>query len=602
MAALSSLRSRFLALNIALFGVLALLVAAWVLFRNAEIDMQRAQLSRYQSYLLADELRQSSDDLTRLARTYVVTGDAKYEAQYWDVLAIRNGEKPRPEGYHRIYWDFVAGGTAKPRPDDRPVALQELMRQAGFTEAEFAKLRQAQANSDGLVKIETVAMNAVKGQFDDGKGGFTLKKEPDLEMARRLMHSAEYHKFKAEIMAPVDEFYVLLDRRTTEAVAEAEARTVFYGRAVAVVLTLLGIFAVATTAILLRGVLRPIDALKAAMLALAENRHDVTVPATGRRDEIGAMAKAVEVFKENIHHIAELREEQAASGARAEAERRAALARIAESFEASVRGVVRSVAEAASHMRANAESLSRSADQAAHQTGIVASAAQQANGNVRSVADSSTELSGSIRAMADRVGAATSAAQHAVRAAEGTSASVRGLSQAAQQIGEVVKLISDIASQTNLLALNATIEAARAGEAGKGFAVVASEVKSLATQTAKATEDIQSQVAAIQAETQRAVQAISGIAGTIDDVSRITGEIASTVEQQDGATREIGRNVQEAASGTSQVSSTIVDVARMARETGGSAEQVLSTASNLSDLADRLSREVDGFIVRIRAG
>lgn len=187
-------------------------VTEWMLTNQKEITA--AQERRYRSWLLADEMRQSSDDLTRLARTYVVTGDKRYEDQYWAVLDIRNGKAPRPQHYERIYWDFMAADGVKPRPDGKAVSLQQLMEEEGFTAGEFAKLREAQANSDGLVRTETIAMNAVKGLFDDGQGHYTKKGNPDLELARQLMHSREYHLEKAKIMKPIEEFFVLLDQRT----------------------------------------------------------------------------------------------------------------------------------------------------------------------------------------------------------------------------------------------------------------------------------------------------------------------------------------------------------------------------------------------------
>jgi len=197
------------------FGLMSLstlmLVMLNVKLDSAEGELKRKQEIRYRSFLLADELRQSSDDLTRLARTYVVTGDAAYEQQYNDILDIRNGKKPRPQEYYRIYWDFVAADGKKPRADGPTIALQELMKQAGFTDAEFAKLREAQANSDALVKTEVIAMNAVKGLFDDGKGNFTVHAAPNHAMARELMPNTAYHQYNAQIMKPVDELFVLLD-------------------------------------------------------------------------------------------------------------------------------------------------------------------------------------------------------------------------------------------------------------------------------------------------------------------------------------------------------------------------------------------------------
>ncbi len=183
----------------------------------------QANEARYASYLLAQELRQSSDDLTRLARTYVVSADPKWESQYLEVLDIRSGTKPRPNAYEKIYWDFRAADIDPARGSGVPVALTELMRQAGFSATEFAKLREAAANSNDLVKTETIAMNMVKGQFDDGKGGFTRKGEPDLASARTLMHDQNYHLYKARIMKPLDEFLSLLDQRTARDIAVAEA-------------------------------------------------------------------------------------------------------------------------------------------------------------------------------------------------------------------------------------------------------------------------------------------------------------------------------------------------------------------------------------------
>ncbi|MEK8021861.1 MAG: ATP-binding protein, partial [Candidatus Parabeggiatoa sp.] len=199
--------------SIIALGILCLGMLSILMNQNEEALAEK-QEQRYQSYLLADQLRQSSDDLTRMARTYVISGNAQYEKQYWDILAIRNGEKPRPQHYDRIYWDLVLKETDKPRPDGEAIPLQKLMKKLGFSEQEFAKLREAQANSDGLVLTETIAMNAVKGLYDDGTGHYVKQGEPDFEMARRIMYDAQYHEDKAAIMKPIDAFFQLLDERT----------------------------------------------------------------------------------------------------------------------------------------------------------------------------------------------------------------------------------------------------------------------------------------------------------------------------------------------------------------------------------------------------
>ena len=216
-----------------------------ILMNQNEKALAEKKEQRYQSYLLADQLRQSSDDLTRMARTYVISGNSQYEKMYWDILAIRNGDKPRPQDYDRIYWDLVLTYGNKPRPDGEAVALQELMKQAGFTEAEFAKLREAQKNSDALVKTETIAMNAVKGLYDDGSGNYVKKGEPDLEMARRIMYDAQYHKDKAIIMRPIDEFFQLLDERTKAQVESHAKKADFLLFMIQIVVLLLTILAVA---------------------------------------------------------------------------------------------------------------------------------------------------------------------------------------------------------------------------------------------------------------------------------------------------------------------------------------------------------------------
>ena len=575
-------------------------ILSFFLLSKANESLTAAQATRYNSYLLADELRQSSDDLTRLARTYVITGDAKYEAQYWDVLAIRNGQKPRPLAYHRIYWDFVAASGTKPRADGPAVPLQTLMEQAGFTAAEFGKLKQAQANSDGLVKLETQAMNAIKGLFDDGRGTYTVKKEPDFELARNLMHSKEYHAFKSQIMAPVDEFYVLLEQRTQGAIDIAEQDVAFYHTVNVATLALLGIILALAGWILMARVSSPLDALKGAMNRLSRNEQGVPIPFLERGDEIGEMARATDIFKRGMAEAETARSTQRERERLLEEEKRRTMARLADEFEASVSRMVAEVRAATGSVQENARNLSTTAQDASRQSDSMSAAALHTTTNVEGVAAAAEQLAASVAEIARQVSGASSVARDAVSEANTTNESVKGLAATAQRIGDVVNLIQVIASQTNLLALTATIEAARAGEAGKGFAVVASEVKNLANQTAKATEDIQAQVSAIQEETAQAVQAIDGITRTIGNISNITVAVASAVEEQGAATQEITRNAQEAARGTRGVSDNVDGVTDAANRTRRSADTLLAAADTLSSQSAALSREVDGFVRKVR--
>ena len=319
-----------------------------------------------------------------------------------------------------------------------------------------------------------------------------------------------------------------------------------------------------------------------------------------RADEIGELARALAVFRDNAQ--AKLRIEAAQ---RQEQERKEQRQRLVDqhvaTFDSSIRALLDALSKAAAEMRSTSESMSATAEQTGRQASAVSDAANHASGNVETVATATEELAASVSEIGRQVNHAAQIANQAVSETRNTDGTVQGLSEAAQRIGEVVQLINDIAAQTNLLALNATIEAARAGEAGKGFAVVASEVKSLATQTGKATEDIAAQVNAIQEATQGAVGAIKSVGHIIQQVSEISATIASAVEEQGATTKEITRNTQEAARGTQAVSVNIAGVSQGAGMTGKAADHVLSAAGELGRTADKLRAEVDSFLMRIRA-
>jgi len=368
-----------------------------------------------------------------------------------------------------------------------------------------------------------------------------------------------------------------------------------------ILLTLSILLAAGALWIVFNRIVRSVGLMTGAMDAIAGGNTSIAVPCVDRRDEMGAMARALLVFKENAEKVQAMQAEREALEKAAQAEKTAAMNRLADDFEAKVGEIVETVSSASTELEASARTLTATADRSQELATSVAAASEEASTNVQSVASATEELSSSVNEISRQVQESARMAGEAVDQARTTNDRVGELSKAAGRIGDVVELINTIAGQTTLLALNATIEAARAGDASRGFAVVASEVKALAEQTAKATGEISQQIAGIQAATQESVHAIKEISGTIERLSEISSTIAAAVEEQGAATQEISRNVQQAAQGTQQVSANVTDVQRGAGETGSASSQVLSAAQMLSGDSNRLKLEVTRFLNSVRA-
>ena len=346
---------------------------------------------------------------------------------------------------------------------------------------------------------------------------------------------------------------------------------------------------------------RPIGQLASCVSAIAEGDATVEVPSTARRDELGTMAAAVQVFKDNLIRARSLEAETLQARLAAEEQRKAGMRQVADSFEVAVGGIIETVSASAAELQSTAQQMTSLATETAAQSTTVAAAAEEAATNVNTVAAAAEELGSSVQEIGRQVTGSAQLALATVGEADQTVQLVQALSQNAARIGAMVGMISGIASQTNLLALNATIEAARAGEAGRGFAVVAAEVKSLAEQTAKATEEIARQIGEVQGVTARAVTAIGGITGRIREIDDVATTIAAAVEQQGAATQEIVRNVAQASAGTNEVTGNIAGVAQASEKTGAAAAQVLSAASDLSRQSEHLGAEIVRFLATVRA-
>jgi methyl-accepting chemotaxis protein len=349
-----------------------------------------------------------------------------------------------------------------------------------------------------------------------------------------------------------------------------------------------------------RGLSRPLAAITAVMNRLSSGDTDVTIPGGERKDELGTMAVAVDVFRRGMIEARTLREAQEVTKRQTELEKKALQRQMADRFEADVKSMVGAVAQATKDMQRVAGEITTSVNGTSERTAAAAAASEEASASVDTVAAATEELASSVAEIGRQVTHSSGVAEAAVVKAGQTTEMVGSLTAAGEKIGDVLRLIGAIASQTNLLALNATIEAARAGEAGRGFAVVASEVKELASQTAKATEEIAGQVTAIQSATGDCVIAIGGISDTIREISGIATTIAAAVEEQDSATREIARSVQQAAAGTSEVSLNVAGASQAADQSRVLADNVLVASGELSQHATALLESVDTFLAGLR--
>jgi len=521
-------------------------------------------------------------------------------------------------GYHRLLETNIAGTLSIARASARfadicglayqlvaerdPAAVSKALaavdKKQGEWQALSGKARsQLAAHSERIVALD----QSLAGILAAIREVRPLAEQNQDEAALALLHQ-RLEPLRESMIGQIRELYAVVDHDTAEAIAAAKAETdstvLITGGTVGS-----GLVAVLLLAlVLVRATLsRPMESLSEAISRLAANDYQVTITGSARQDELGQIARALDICRGKMIEADSLGAEKARWQAQ-QAQRAQRVEQLARDFNQSAGTMLQAVAAAATEMHASAASMSNSAEQSSELAAAVSAAATQATASVETVAAASEELAASIGEIGRQVTQATQVAGAAQAQSRQADQIVQGLAQSAHKIGEVVRLINDIATQTNLLALNATIEAARAGDAGKGFAVVAGEVKHLANQTARATEDITQQINSVQQATAGAVQAIQDVGRVIIEINQISTTIASAVEQQGAATREIARNVHQASSGTREVMSKIVGVSQAAENTGHSANDVLNATTALSRETERLNATVKTFLGEIQTG
>ncbi|MDA0127668.1 methyl-accepting chemotaxis protein [Vibrio sp. MarTm2] len=497
---------------------------------------------RYQSYQAADELRQSSDDLTRLGRTYVLTGDETYEKMYMDILAIRNGDKPRPQNYHTIYWDLVLNYGEKPKPDGKRVSLQAMMEALGFSDKEFRLLKEAQGNSDALVNMEVRAMNAVKGLYPDASGNYTKRGEPDLAMAAQLLHSKQYHQEKAKIMAPIDEFFTALEARTSSQfnnAAQDVRTTVLIGN-----ISLIAVFVIAIVGYVIvnRKVVKPIDDM-AKVLKQVDMDSDLTLRVEdGSRNELGVIGTTInKVLVSYATTITKINQVNST------------ISQISEAIQ----GITQRNITMANQQNQEMEMAATAMEE---MTAALSNVAQSTN-MAEEYAGSAEKEASTSKQVFDKT---TSEFGQLEGEFLNTAEIIQQLAEESNNVGNVLDVIKAIAEQTNLLALNAAIEAARAGEQGRGFAVVADEVRSLAQRTQDSTGEIEGIIQTLQEKAKQSTvtiqsssekmqstrenmgvanDALGTIQGSAIEIHKLNTSIAAATEEQLTVSDEISGNL-----------------------------------------------------------
>jgi len=537
-----SIRQLFIWLVLVLALLMAMMASVTRELKNANLNLDQAHESRYYSFLLANEMRRTSEDLTKFGRAYVTTGDPNDEERYYFVLDIFNGKRARPRHYERFNWDLVNTKQLNNTPGEPGVPLIELMKRAGFTAPELAKMQEAKTNSDSLTKIEITAFNAIKGQFDDGNGHFSVVGAPNQAMAQELMFDQNYRTMVGRVMVPINDFLRMVDERTQARVDVAQVR---YSQLEIVIFSLLGasmllllvclFFAYRVIRAQLGG--EPRDAMMV-LRKVAEGDLTVKVP-LWHKDTGSVLHSAQQMITKWTAVISD------------------------------VNGTANSLASAAEQISASSQSLSKNASQQAS--------------NVEATSASVEEITATIAQNAENARVTDSIASKSAGSAVEGGQVVRETVQAMKQIAGKIGIIDDIAYQTNLLALNAAIEAARAGEHGKGFAVVAAEVRKLAERSQTAAQEI-------IAVAENSVTLAEKAGALLDQMVPSIRKTADLVQEISSASRE-------QSTGLEQINNAVHQMAQTTQLTASASEELSSTSEQMSTQAMQLQELIMFFQV-----
>ncbi|CCN35734.1 putative Methyl-accepting chemotaxis protein [Vibrio nigripulchritudo SO65] len=561
------------------FGAMSIIagitiVLGFTILSSAD-KLKQTSETRYASYQVADELRQSSDDLTRLARTYALTGNDDYESMYMDILAIRNGEKPLPQKYHQIYWDLVINYGEKPKPDGQTISIQQRMKDLGFSDKEFALLKEAQGNSDALVNLEVKAMNAVKGIFQDPNSGqYTLRKEPDTAMAAELLHSKKYHVEKAKIMKPIDGFFSELENRTF---SYLERDFSSLEKAVIITLALMALMLIAAVIgfiMINRIVTKPVTNLSDQLKNIESSGNlGLRIENVGS-GEIGEIAVQINSLLESLHKTKETSNRVSAH---------------VQELASQTHGVVSESRMTSDTLTQETNSVLVAVEEMAtaltRVTDVTVNAENEASQNDRNVSEGQSSMQLAVESMTT------------LQSEFGnTQQAMEGLISESAQVSGVLDVIKSIAEQTNLLALNAAIEAARAGEQGRGFAVVADEVRSLAQRTQDSTNEIEEIIASLQEKTNSMGGTINQAAGlmstaheSIDKIGEVFVKIKETTGTIFSLNSEIAQSTDEQSKVSNMINESLSQINELTNQVARSIEQVEVSASNLDQSAKELA-------------